>query len=178
MASVDEEAPVPAVPENVTPDDAVDAVGTGARTPLEPKTPLGAVIPSVADGGERIGSKTDERPREMVGRTIRGGFSDETLEAVVAAALDGGAGGRVVVTPLLTTTVLEMMTVLTTPGSTTAVDATGLTDATGAPVGAAEPPVKTPRRSPRRSRFVEELEESSTGSDVVFEISRFTCRGK
>lgn len=169
---MDEETPVP-VPEYVTPD-AVVPVGAGARTPLEPKTPLGPVIPSVADEGERTGSKIDERPKERVGRTIRGGCEDETPEAVVAAAvlaaLDGGAWPRVVVTPLLTTTVLEMMTVLTTPGAT---DATEATDATGAPVSGAEPPVKWPRRSPRRSRFVD-----STELDVLLEISRFTCRGK
>jgi hypothetical protein len=160
------------VPEYVTPE---VVVGSGARTPLEPKTPLGAVIPSVADEGERIGSKIEDRPRESVGRTTNGGFTDETPEAVVAAALDGGAWGRVVVTPLLTTTVLEMMTVLTTPGSTEL----GLaTVARGALVSGATPPVKTPRRSPRRSRFVEELEESSTELDVVLEISRLTCRGK
>lgn len=172
-----EEAPVP-VPENVTPD-AVDAVGAGARTPLEPKTPLGPVMPSVADEGERIGSKIEERPREMVGRTIRGGTGPvEPAEAVVAAALDGAAWPRVVVTPFSTTTVLETMTVFTTPGATPTSDATGLTVATGAPVSGAAPPVKAPRRSPMRSRFVEELEVSSTELDVLFEISRFTCRGK
>lgn len=169
--SVEGETPVP-VPGYVTPE-AVVPVGAGARTPLEPKTPLGPVIPSVADEGERTGCKIDERPKERVGRTIRGGFEDETPEAVVAAvvpaALDGGAWARVVVTPLLTTTVLEMMTVLTTPGAM---------DATGDPVSGAEPPVKTPRRSPMRSRFVEELEVSSTELDVLLEISRFTCRGK
>lgn len=168
LVSVGEEAPV-SVAESV---EVVVAVGSGARTPLEPKTPLGAVIPSVADEGERIGSKIEDRPRERVGRTINGGFTDETPEAVVAAALEAGAWGSVVVIPSLTTTVLEMMIVLTTPGATPSTEVGGATDATGAP------PVKTPRRSPRRSRFVEELEESSTELDVVLEISRLTCRGK
>jgi hypothetical protein len=165
------------VPENVTPEAVDDSVGEGARTPLEPRTPLGAVTPSATDEGERIGCKTEERPKDRVGRTISGGFTEETPEAVVEATLEGGAWPRVVVTPLLTTTVLETITVLTTPGATPASDATGLTDATGAPVSGAEPPVNTPRRSPMRSRFVE-LELSSREFDVVFEISRFTCRGK
>jgi hypothetical protein len=174
LVSVEEEAPV-SVAESVG---VVVAVGSGARTPLEPKTPLGAVIPSVADEGEMIGSKIEDRPRERVGRTINGGFTDETPEAVVAAALEAGAWGSVVVIPSLTTTVLEMMIVLTTPGATPSTEVGGATDATGAPVSGAAPPVKTPRRSPRRSRFVEELEESSTELDVVLEISRLTCRGK
>lgn len=154
------------MPEKVTPDAVDDSVGVDPRTPLEPKTPLGAVTPSATDEGERIGCKAEERPKDSVGRTISGGFFEETPEAVVEATFEGGAWPRVVVTPLLTTTVLETMTVLTTP------------DATGALVSGAEPPVKTPRRSPMRSRFVEEREESSREFAVVFEISRFTCRGK
>ena len=181
--SVEDETPVP-VPEYVTPA-AVDVVGVEARTPLEPRIPLGPVMPSVADEGERIGSKTEERPKEMVGRTIIGGITDDgPEETVVATALDGEAWPRVVVTPLLTTTVLEMMTVLTTPDATASTDETVEaveaveTVATGDVDSGVEPPVKTPRRSPRRSRLVEELEVSSTELDVVFEISRLTCRGK